>query len=132
MPVSNDKDLQAGTSKDSQELSARKQKLEDDIRHLEAVNKSLREAAAVRDIEAKQSTSPADEIVFALMCSSVELRRIRKRALLLGGEAEIVIHFQVDDICIVRKSSKRLIALARHLQQASIDTDMSRQSGQVR
>ena len=41
MPVSNDKDLQAGTSKDSQELSARKQKLEDDIRHLEAVNKSL-------------------------------------------------------------------------------------------
>jgi len=62
MPVSNDKDLQAGTSKDSQELSARKQKLEDDIRHLEAVNKSLREAAAVRDIEAYKTQRPVPKL----------------------------------------------------------------------
>ena len=32
----------------------------------------------------------------------------------------------------LRSSSKRLIALPRHLQQASIETEISRQSGQVR
>ena len=58
MPESPDKELQARILKESQELSARKQKLEDDIRDLDAVNKSLQEAAAVRDIKAYKSQRP--------------------------------------------------------------------------
>ena len=34
--------------------------------------------------------------------------------------------------CSFRRSSKCLVALARHLQQANIETDTSRQSEQVR
>lgn len=51
MPVSTDEELQARLLKAIYELSARKQKLEDDIRKLDAVNKSLQEMAAVREIE---------------------------------------------------------------------------------
>jgi hypothetical protein len=58
MPVSTDQELQAGILKESHELSARKRKLEDDIRHVDAVNKSIQEAAAVRDIEAYKSQRP--------------------------------------------------------------------------
>jgi hypothetical protein len=47
MPVSTDEELQARLLKAIYELSARKQKLEDDIRKLDAVNKSLQEMAAV-------------------------------------------------------------------------------------
>jgi hypothetical protein len=55
MPESPDKELQARILKESHELSARKQKLEDDIKDLDAVNKSLQEAAAARDIKAYKS-----------------------------------------------------------------------------
>ena len=58
MAESTDKELQAKILKESHELSARKQKLEEDIRDLDAVNKSLQEAAAVRDIEAYKSQRP--------------------------------------------------------------------------
>lgn len=58
MPVSTDEELQAGILKESHELFARKQKLEDDLRHVDAVNKSIQEAAAVRDIEAYKSQRP--------------------------------------------------------------------------
>ena len=52
MPKSPDEELQATILNESNELSARKQKLENDIMKLDAVNKSIQEAAAVRDIEA--------------------------------------------------------------------------------
>jgi hypothetical protein len=52
MPLSTDEELQARLLKAINELSARKQKLEDDIRKLDTVNKSLQEMAAVREIEA--------------------------------------------------------------------------------
>jgi division protein CdvB (Snf7/Vps24/ESCRT-III family) len=61
MPVSTDEELQARLLKAIYELSAKKQKLEDDIRKLEAVNKSLQETAALREIEAyknQQRLSP--------------------------------------------------------------------------
>lgn len=58
MPVSTDEELQAEILKGSHELSARKQKLENDIRHVDALNKSMQEAAAVRDIEAYKSQRP--------------------------------------------------------------------------
>ena len=58
MPESPDKELQARILKESHELSARKQKLEDDIRDLDAVNKSLQEAAAARDIKAYKNQPP--------------------------------------------------------------------------
>ena len=61
MPVSTDEELQAKLLKAIYELSAKKQKLEDDIRKLEAVNKSLQETAALREIEAyknQQRLSP--------------------------------------------------------------------------
>jgi hypothetical protein len=58
MPESPDKELQARILKESHELSARKQKLEDDIKDLDAVNKSLQEAAAARDIKAYKNQRP--------------------------------------------------------------------------
>jgi len=58
MAKSPDEELQATILNESNELSARKQKLENDIRKLDAVNKSIQEAAAVRDIEAYKSQRP--------------------------------------------------------------------------
>jgi uncharacterized protein YlxW (UPF0749 family) len=55
MPVSTDRELQATLLKEIYELYARKQKLEDHIRKLDAVNNSLQEMAALRDIEARKS-----------------------------------------------------------------------------
>jgi hypothetical protein len=55
MPVSTDRELQARLLKESYELYARKQKLEDDIRKLDAVNSSLQAMAALQDIEAHKN-----------------------------------------------------------------------------
>ena len=53
-----DKELQARLLAEIYELSARKKKLEDDIRNLEAVNKSLQETAALREIETYKRQRP--------------------------------------------------------------------------
>ena len=58
MPMSVDKALQARLLKEMYELNARRRKLEDAIRSLDAVNKSLQETAALRDIEAHKSQRP--------------------------------------------------------------------------
>jgi hypothetical protein len=58
MLQSADKELQARLLKESSELYARKQKLEEAIRSLEAVTKSLQEKAALRDIEAHKGQRP--------------------------------------------------------------------------
>jgi cell division protein FtsL len=58
MPLSTDRELQARLLKETSELYARKQKLEDDIRNLDAVNNSLQDTAAIRDIEAYKSRLP--------------------------------------------------------------------------
>jgi len=58
MPMSVDKELQARLLKEIYELNARRRKLEDAIRSLDAVNKSLQETAALRDIEAHKSQRP--------------------------------------------------------------------------
>jgi hypothetical protein len=55
MPLSTDRELQARLLKESYELYARKQKLEDDIRKLDAVNSSLQAMAALQDIEAHKN-----------------------------------------------------------------------------
>lgn len=60
MPVTTDEELQARLLKESSELSARKQKLEDDIKKLEAMNKSLQEKAALREIEAHKVNVPTE------------------------------------------------------------------------
>ena len=58
-----DRELQARLLKEISELYARKQKLEDDIRNLDAATNSLQKTAALRDIEAyKRSTSPAAKL----------------------------------------------------------------------
>jgi hypothetical protein len=63
MLQSADRELQARFLKEISELYARKQKLEDDIRNLEAATNSLQKIAALRDIEAyKKSTSPAAKL----------------------------------------------------------------------
>ena len=62
MPKSPDEELQATILNESNELSARKQKLENDIRKLDAVNKSIQEAAAVRDIEAYKTQRPVPKL----------------------------------------------------------------------
>ena len=49
-----DTELQARLLKETSELYARKQKVEDDIRNLEAVTNSLQKTAALRDIEAER------------------------------------------------------------------------------
>ncbi|PYJ16393.1 MAG: hypothetical protein DME96_09875 [Verrucomicrobia bacterium] len=58
MPMSADKGPQARLLKEIYELNARRRKLEDAIRSLDAVNKSLQETAALRDIEAHKSQRP--------------------------------------------------------------------------
>jgi len=58
MPKPADRELQAGLLKEMYELNARKRKLEDDIRSLDAANNSLQETAALRDIEAYKSQRP--------------------------------------------------------------------------
>jgi uncharacterized protein YlxW (UPF0749 family) len=55
MPLSTDRDLQARLLKEASDLYARKQKLEDKIRNLDAVNNSLHRTEALRDIEAHKS-----------------------------------------------------------------------------
>ena len=58
MPMSADKGPQARLLKEIYELNARRRKLEDAIRSLDAVNNSLQETAALRDIEAYKSQRP--------------------------------------------------------------------------
>ena len=58
MPETTDKELQARLLKEIYEMSARKQKLEYDIKNLDAVNKSLQETAAQREIEDYKSQHP--------------------------------------------------------------------------
>jgi len=72
MPMSADKGLQDRLLKEIYELNARRWKLEDAIRSLDAVNNSLQEAAALRDIDAHKSQRPAGEILSPLMCFSTE------------------------------------------------------------
>ena len=55
MPVPTDNELEARLRKQIYEFSLRKRKLEDDLRRLETLNKSLQEAAALREIEAHRS-----------------------------------------------------------------------------
>ena len=55
MPLSTDRDLQARLLKETADLYAKKQKLESDIRDLDAVNSSLQRTEALRDIEAHKS-----------------------------------------------------------------------------
>jgi hypothetical protein len=50
-----DKELQAKLLKETSELYARKQKLEDDIRKIDAVNNSIQDTEALRDIAAHKS-----------------------------------------------------------------------------
>src|SRR5438874_3433704 len=53
-----DRELQARLLKETSDLYARKQKLEADIRSLDAVNNSLQGTAALRDIEAHRIQCP--------------------------------------------------------------------------
>jgi hypothetical protein len=55
MPISTDTELQARLLRETSDLYARKQKLENDIRNLDAVNNSIQDTAAIRDIEAHKS-----------------------------------------------------------------------------
>jgi hypothetical protein len=55
MPISSDTELQARLLRETFDLYARKQKLENDIRNLDAVNNSIQDTAAIRDIEAHKS-----------------------------------------------------------------------------
>ena len=55
MPLSTDRELQAGLLKETSDVYARKQKLEDKIRNLDVLNNSLQDTAAIRDIEAHKS-----------------------------------------------------------------------------
>ena len=61
MLQSADRELQARLLKEISELYARKQKLEDSIRSVDAVTLSLHQTAALRDIEAykRQRSLPA-------------------------------------------------------------------------
>ena len=62
MLQSADRELQARLLKEISELYARKQKLEDDIRSVDAATLSLQQTAALRDIEAHKgqlSAAPA-------------------------------------------------------------------------
>src|SRR6266403_1796500 len=53
-----DRELQARLLKETSDLYARKQKLEADIRSLDAVNNSIQDTEALRDIEAHKSQRP--------------------------------------------------------------------------
>jgi hypothetical protein len=55
MPLSTDRDLQARLLKETSDLYAKKQQLEDKIRNLDVLNNSLQATAAIRDIEAHKS-----------------------------------------------------------------------------
>ena len=55
MPLSTDRELQAGLLKETSDGYARKQKLEDKIRAVDLLNNSLQDTAAIRDIEAHKS-----------------------------------------------------------------------------
>jgi len=50
-----DKELQTKLLKETSDLYARKQKLEDDIRKLDAVNNSIQDTETLRDIEVHKS-----------------------------------------------------------------------------
>jgi hypothetical protein len=56
MPLSTDRELQARLLKETSDVYARKQKLEDKIRALDVLNNSLQDTAAIRDIEAYKRT----------------------------------------------------------------------------
>ena len=56
MALSTDRDLQARLLKETSDLYARKQKLEDKIRNFDVLNNSLQDTAAIRDIEAYKRT----------------------------------------------------------------------------
>ena len=58
MLQSADKELQARLLKEISELYARKQKVEDAIKSLEAATKSLQQTAAMRDIETHKDQRP--------------------------------------------------------------------------
>jgi hypothetical protein len=58
MLQSADRELQARLLKETCELYARKQKLEDAIRSVDAVTMSLQQTAALRDIEAYKRHRP--------------------------------------------------------------------------
>lgn len=53
-----DRELQARLLKETSDLYARKQKLEDDIRKLDAVNNSIQNMEVLRDIAAHKSQRP--------------------------------------------------------------------------
>ena len=53
-----DRELQARLLKETSDLYARKQKLEADIRSLDAVNNSIQDTEALRDIAAHKSQCP--------------------------------------------------------------------------
>jgi uncharacterized protein YlxW (UPF0749 family) len=53
-----DRELQARLLKETSDLYARKQKLEDDIRKLDAMNNSIQNTEALRDIAAYKSQRP--------------------------------------------------------------------------
>jgi uncharacterized protein YlxW (UPF0749 family) len=55
MLLSTDRDLQARLLKETSDLYARKQKLEDKIRNLDAATNSLQRTEALRDIDAHKS-----------------------------------------------------------------------------
>lgn len=58
MVESADRELQAMLLKEISELDARKQKLEDAIRRVDEVTRSLQQTAALRDIEAHKGKLP--------------------------------------------------------------------------
>ena len=55
MPLSTDRDVQARLLKETSDLYARKQQLEDKIRNLDVLNNCVQDTAAIRDIEAHKS-----------------------------------------------------------------------------
>jgi hypothetical protein len=55
MPLSTDRELQARLLKETSDVYARKQQLEDKIRALDVLNNSLQDTDAIRDIEAHKS-----------------------------------------------------------------------------
>jgi len=67
MPESTDRELQARLLKEIYELYARKEKLEDHIRNLDAVNNSLHETAARREIEAHKGQRPLSAKLSSLL-----------------------------------------------------------------
>jgi hypothetical protein len=54
-----ERELQARLLKETSDLYARKQQLEDKIRNLDVLNNSLQNTAAIRDIEAHKARVPS-------------------------------------------------------------------------